>query len=64
MRVMWSGLRHFDGAAPAWSEYFIMMSLIARIISACIRIAVFESSPALPPIIGQPPIMPPIIIEP
>lgn len=41
-----------------------MMSLIARIISACIRIAVFGSSPALPPIIGQPPIIPPIIIEP
>lgn len=41
-----------------------MMSLIARIISACIRIAVFGSRPALPPIIGQPPIMPPIIIEP
>ncbi len=42
-----------------------MMSLIARIISACMRIAVFGSMPFVPPIIGQVPIIPPMpIIEP
>ncbi|SIT37753.1 hypothetical protein BN2476_130084 [Paraburkholderia piptadeniae] len=69
MLMLKRSTRYFDGVVPACSAYLSMMSPIARIISPCMRIAVFGSMPAVPPIIGQLPIIPfipimPPIIEP